>query len=64
MTQTASETSESDPILDKFLAFIAHDIQQHPEGMQPFIVMMYSNVELLIEGVELDLNSTLLDEKE
>ena len=35
VTITRSETSEEDPILGKFLNFLAQDMEQNPQHIQP-----------------------------
>lgn len=56
--------TESDPILDGFLSFLANDMQQRPEKLQPLTASMRKSVESLVEGVEIDLDAPLLDEDE
>ena len=56
--------TENDPILGGFLSFLANDMQQHPEKLQPLTASMRNSVEGLIEGVEIDLDAQLSDEDE
>lgn len=58
------ETQKSDPIIGEFLAFIARDIQAHPEKVEPLSTSMRESVSELIQGVEVDLDAPLLDEDE
>ena len=58
------EAQESDPIIGEFLSFIAHDIQAHPENIEPLSESMRVSVNALIDGVEIDLDAPLLDEDE
>jgi len=58
------EPVESDPVVDSFLAFVANDMQQHPEKIQPLTASMRDRVELLTAGVDLDLDTPLSDEDE
>lgn len=58
------EEQESDPLLDQFLAFIANDIQMHPENIKPLTANMREEVQELVEGVDVDLDMPLLDEDE
>lgn len=59
-----AEAQENDPMLGEFLSFLARDIQANPEKIEPLSVSMRKNVDELIEGVEIDLNTQLLDEDE
>ncbi|MBL4911136.1 MAG: type II toxin-antitoxin system PrlF family antitoxin [Alteromonadaceae bacterium] len=58
------EPTESDPAIESFLAFIANDMQQHPEKYQPLTASMRDRVESLTSGIELDLDASLSDEDE
>lgn len=58
------ESPESDPVVESFLAFVANDMQKHPEKIQPLTASMRDRVELLTAGAELDLDAPLLDEDE
>lgn len=60
----ADEAAESDPVLGDFLAFIASDMQAHPEKLQPLTASMRDSVEELVEGVEIDLDAPLMNEDE
>lgn len=58
------EPTQSDPVVESFLAFIANDMQKHPEKLQPLTASMRDRVELLTAGIELDLDAPLTDEDE
>ena len=58
------ETQENDPVLGEFLSFIAADIQDHPERLEPLSASMSEGVDALLQGVEIDLDATLSDEDE
>jgi antitoxin PrlF len=53
-----------DPVMNKFLSFLANDMQQHPENLQQLTISMRNTVHSLIENVELDLDTPLSDEDE
>lgn len=59
-----AELTESDPILGDFLSFLANDMQQSPENLQPLSANMCKRVEVLVEGVDIDLAAPLLGEDE
>lgn len=58
------EPTESDPVVESFLAFMANDMQKHPEKLQPLTASMRDRVEVLATGIELDLDAPLSDEDE
>ena len=64
VTITRSETSPEDPILNKFLDFLAQDMKQNPQHIQPIGLETLKRVQSLVENVEIDLDSSLLDEDE
>ena len=64
ITITRSEISENDPVLDKFLNFIAKDIEQNPQHIQPVTSETLKRVRSLVEDVEIDLDAPLSDEDE
>ena len=57
-------TDEGDPVLDSFLSFLANDMQQHPENLQPVTASMRESIEHLVGDVEIDLNTPLSAEDE
>jgi len=59
-----AEEKESDPVLGEFLSFIANDMQNHPERLQPLTASMRESVDALVLGVGIDLDAPLLDEDE
>ena len=61
---TKVEKTEDDPVMNKFLSFLANDMQQHPENLQQLTASMRNTVQSLIENVELDLDAPLSDEDE
>jgi antitoxin PrlF len=58
------EAVENDPAVESFLAFVANDMQNHPEKIQPLTTAMRERVELLTAGGEFDLDAPLSDEDE
>lgn len=59
-----ADEPKSDPVLGKFLTFIANDMLANPERLEPLSASMQQSVDALIEGVEIDLDAPLLDEDE
>jgi antitoxin PrlF len=57
-------STEGDPILESFLSFLANDMQQHPDKLQPLTASMRRSAESLVESVEIDFGAPLLDEDE
>ncbi len=58
------EKSKEDPILDKFLSFLANDMQKHPEKIQSLTMDLRASVDTLISGVEINLEAALSDKDE
>lgn len=58
------EETEDDPILGKFLDFIAQDLESHPERLPPMTSDFIKRAESLIDGVDIDLDAPLSDEDE
>ncbi|TYL48332.1 type II toxin-antitoxin system PrlF family antitoxin [Marinomonas sp. IMCC 4694] len=61
---TKVKTIDDDPVMNKFLSFLADDMQQHPENLQHLTASMRNTVQSLIVGVEIDLDAPLSDEDE
>ena len=59
-----AESNESDPILGKFLSFIAQDIEKNPQHLQVISSDLVNHVQSLVSKVEIDLDAPLLDEDE
>ena len=64
VTITRSQASEEDPILGKFLDFLAQDIEQNPQYIQPITSTTLERVQSLVANVEIDLDAPLFDEDE
>ena len=59
-----SEEIESDPILSKFLAFLAQDMEQNPQQIQSIEGETIDEIKSLVADVEIDLDAPLSDEDE
>ncbi len=64
VTISRSETSKSDPILDKFLDFLAQDIEKNPQHLQPMTVKTFDRIQSLVADLDIDLDAPLSDEEE
>ena len=64
VTIARSEASEEDPILGKFLDFLAQDMEQNPQHIQPITKETLERVQSLVEDIEIDLDAFLSDEDE
>lgn len=64
VTITRSETSEADPVIGKFLDFLAKDMEQNPQHIQPITSKTIERIQSLVEDVEIDLDVSLPDEDE
>jgi len=58
------EQEESDPILDKFLDFIAEDMEKNPQQIQGIPSDLVNRAQSLVADVEVDLDAPLSDEDE
>lgn len=57
-------STQEDPILESFLSFLANDMQQHPDKLQPLTASMCRSADRLVESVEIDFGAPLIDEDE
>jgi antitoxin PrlF len=60
----SSTSTEEELILESFLSFLANDMQQHPDKLQPLTASMCRSAESLVESVEIDFGAQLLDQDE
>jgi antitoxin PrlF len=58
------EQAETDPILEKFLEFLAQDMADHPQSIQPIQSDLLQRAQALVAGMDVDLDAPLLDEDE
>ena len=56
--------AENDPVLAKFLTFLADDISQNPQNVSAIDSSLLDRVRPLVSDVEIDLDSPLSDEDE
>lgn len=55
---------KDDPVLGRFLEFVAKDIESHPEKIQAFSVARLKKLRTLIHGVKFDLDQPLPPDQE
>ncbi len=60
----AGAAPEDDPALDKFLSFLAHDIEAHPERVRGLDAVLVRRIRSLVKGVKVDLDAELAPEDE
>ena len=53
------DDSQDDAVLREFLDFIDRDIESHPEHVTPATKEMKEAAELLVDGINVDLNEPL-----
>lgn len=58
------DQTQSDPILGKFLSFLARDMEKNPQHLQAISSDSVSRVQSLVADVDVDLDAPLLDEDE
>jgi antitoxin PrlF len=59
-----ADKTHSDPILEKFLNFLAQDIEKNPQQLQVISGDLVSRIQSLVADVDIDLDAPLLDEDE
>jgi antitoxin PrlF len=64
VTISRAQAPEQDPLLGKFLNFIARDIEQNPQHIQAINADLVERIRDLVDGVDLDLDAPLADEDE
>jgi len=60
----AEAPDESDPVVDKFLAFLAHDMEMHPDRIRGVSPKLVRRARSLVKGVKIDLDAPLPSEAE
>ncbi|AIE76256.1 type II toxin-antitoxin system PrlF family antitoxin [Synechocystis sp. PCC 6714] len=58
------DQEENDPVLGKFLDFLAQDMDKNPQHIQAISSELVGRVQSLVSGVDVDLDAPLLDEDE
>lgn len=60
--QTIRKMNEANINMQDFLLLLTKDIQNHPEALEPLTAIMRNNLDALVDGADVDLNSPLKDE--
>jgi antitoxin PrlF len=55
----ATKPDEEDPVLNRFLAFVANDIASHPERLRAIDQGLYNRIQALVGHINVDLNEPL-----
>ena len=55
----AAAAEKDDPVLEKFLAFMANDIASHPERLRAIDTGLYERIKALVAHINVDLNEPL-----
>jgi antitoxin PrlF len=56
--------SKTDPVLEKFLSFLARDLENNPQHLTTINSDLISRVQSLVADVAIDLNASLPEEDE
>ncbi|MDJ0573124.1 MAG: type II toxin-antitoxin system PrlF family antitoxin [Pleurocapsa sp. MO_192.B19] len=64
VTIARSQESEDDPILGSFLDFLAQDMEQNPQHLQPITSQTLDRIQSLVGDVDIDLDAPLSNEDE
>jgi antitoxin PrlF len=59
MLTRAEATEDADPVLEKFLSFLAQDIAAHPKRLLNLDAGLARRIRKLVTGVEVDLDAPL-----
>jgi antitoxin PrlF len=62
ITPSDEEFDENDPVLEAFLAFLAKDMEDHPEQIKPLSASRMKRIAELTKGVVVDFDEDLGDE--
>ncbi len=60
----AEATEESDPVVGKFLVFLARDMEAQPTRIRSIAPALVRRARALVKGVKVDLDAPLLPEDE
>lgn len=60
----AGASDGDDPVLAKFLSFLAADITRHPERLQAVDTGLFKRLQALVGGVDVDLDAALSEDDE
>jgi antitoxin PrlF len=55
----AESGENEDPAINRFLKFLARDIEAHPQNIRPLSKSLRNRIKILTDGVDLDLDAAL-----
>ncbi|MBE9214998.1 type II toxin-antitoxin system PrlF family antitoxin [Plectonema cf. radiosum LEGE 06105] len=64
VTMSRAELEDEDPIVGKFLNFLAQDMSKNPQNIKPISPELLNRTQSLIDGIEVDLDAPLFEEDE
>ncbi|MGL5940521.1 MAG: type II toxin-antitoxin system PrlF family antitoxin [Waterburya sp.] len=64
VTITRSGVFEEDPVLSKFLDFLAQDMEKNSQQIQPIATKTLERIQSLVADLDIDLDAPLSDEDE
>jgi antitoxin PrlF len=64
MARAMAGDCDDDPVLGRFLGFLARDLADHPHRLQNLDAGLVDRIESLVGGIEVDLDATLPDDDE
>ena len=59
VTVYRADDEHDDPAIDRFLTFLARDIERRPEALQPLSPALVKRLGALTKGVDVDLNGAI-----
>jgi antitoxin PrlF len=62
ITPSDEEFDENDPVLEAFLAFLAKDMEDHPDSIRPLDENLFKRAEELTKGMNVSIDEDLGDE--
>jgi antitoxin PrlF len=62
LTRVVERDSDDDPVLGRFLDFLAADMAKHPERLQALDAKLAERMDDLLGDMDVDLDATLADE--
>lgn len=65
LSRATVDIEEEDPVIEKFLAFLAKDMEENPQHIKPLTAEWIERAKALVEGVDIgDLNKPLPNDDE
>ncbi|MCT7969758.1 type II toxin-antitoxin system PrlF family antitoxin [Laspinema sp. D1] len=64
ISRVDSEANKEDPVIEKFLAFLAQDLENNPQRLTTIDSDLMTRIQSLVEGMDTDLDAPLSEEDE